>query len=599
MKNIFKFTNNIFAKTMLILIAISFVVVGGISGSINSDTTIAQVEGEEISTITIAGQYQQAIKNIGIKDISSQELRNLGLVQQILGQEISKKSIVVQAKALGITVSDEFVAKELKKIKAFQTLNKFDKGKFQQILAYNKITAEDFIKGLKEDLIVQRYTNAFASIKFQPKNISNAIARNYNQTRNGVKASIDIATIKVSNPTDSDLRKLYDLEKNNFAVNETRDISVLYISKDSIAKNISDTEAKTFYNKNKKLYTKPESVSFYTIGGNEEQFKKLSSAIKKGTDIKTAIKDIFKVDAKTLFTKSADKNSVDTAVKDTVFSTNVKTLSKPVDVGFGKAVIYVTAKNKAVNKSFVEAKLLIKSQLAEGKLLDIITDAEDLISSGSELNEVAKSVNIKLINIAKINASGSDKHKFSNNPAFIQKAFTTDLNEISDTIDIDENSYAFVKVNKINARHIPKLEDIKYDVKKYFLSKARTIKAQESLIKLKAVNNKDKFTKLAKSLGFKISNISGAKMNADNNLIFGANKDSVVLDLNKTKATAVLITDVNIPVSVSKNKTSEISNKINDISINSTVNTVYTYIQGEQDISVNNDAIELIYSGNK
>ena len=119
MKKFRQLSSNLFAKVMLILIAISFIVVGGISSTRSIKKSIASVDGNKISASDIASKYRIKINQLGLNKYSSDELRRFGIVEQILEQQINLKSKTVHNNELGLSVSDDFVAKQLKNIKVF------------------------------------------------------------------------------------------------------------------------------------------------------------------------------------------------------------------------------------------------------------------------------------------------------------------------------------------------------------------------------------------------------------------------------------------------------------------------------------------------
>ncbi|MDB2405040.1 SurA N-terminal domain-containing protein, partial [Alphaproteobacteria bacterium] len=67
---------------MLILIAISFIVVGGISSTRLNKNSIAYINGNEISAVNVASIYKRKINELRLNNYSTSELKQLGIVEQ-------------------------------------------------------------------------------------------------------------------------------------------------------------------------------------------------------------------------------------------------------------------------------------------------------------------------------------------------------------------------------------------------------------------------------------------------------------------------------------------------------------------------------------
>ena len=95
MKKFRQLSSNLFAKIMLILIAVSFIVVGGISSTRSIKKSIASVDGNEISASDIESKYRIKINQLGLSKNPSNTLKIFRIVEQILEQQINLKSKTV------------------------------------------------------------------------------------------------------------------------------------------------------------------------------------------------------------------------------------------------------------------------------------------------------------------------------------------------------------------------------------------------------------------------------------------------------------------------------------------------------------------------
>ncbi len=603
MKKFRQLTNNLFAKVMLILIAISFIVVGGISSTRLNKNSIAYINGNEISAVNIASIYKRKINELRLNNYSTSELKQLGIVEQILEQQINLKSSIVHNNELSLSVSDDFLASQLKKIQAFQTLNKFDENKFKRLLAFNNISTDDFLNDYKNELIIDKYNNSLRTFSFTPKNITEIIARHQSQTRDIIKAKLMYKNIKIEYPNKKTLQDYYNTNKTKFEVDEKRDISVLNIDTDLIARKISNKQAKKIYQDNKEQFSIPERRSFYSVGGTEQQLKKLKQELLKTKDIKKAIKIVFNSNPSEFLTKLVSTKDIDDKTKNIIFKLNINKLSEPINIGFGKVVVFVTDIQAGKIKSFNEVKNKIKSQIAQEKILDIATEVEDLISEGIEINQIARKIGLETIKINNMPIEGIANQSFTQNLKFGEAIFEKQTNELTDLIEINDNNFVVALINRIYKKNTPSLNKIKNIVKNEYLKEQQIIEAKNKLNKLITLNSFQKFNKESKENSFKTSNINNlslqkAMSSPINVIAFEGKQDTVQTTSDSNGVYAIYIKKVNIPKYMKANILKQTKNNMQNIMGNNLFNSIFSYIKGQQDIERDSNLIQVIYEGN-
>ncbi len=603
MKKFRQLSSNLFAKIMLILIAVSFIVVGGISSTRSIKKSIASVDGNEISASDIESKYRIKINQLGLSKNPSNTLKIFRIVEQILEQQINLKSKTVHNSELGLSVSDDFVAEKLKNIKVFQTLNKFDENKFKRILAFNNISVDDFLNDYKNELINNKYDNSLKSFVFTPKHIIKTLARYNSQTRDIIKAQLMYKDVRIKNPSNKKLQDYYNTNKFKFEIGEKRDISVLNISTDSIVKKISDKQAKKTYNNNKEQFSTPEKRSFYSISATQQQLSKLKQEFIKTKDIKKAIKAVLNEDPNKLLTKLASVKDIDNKTKNIIFKINKNKLSNPTNLGFGKVVFFVTDIQAGSTKTFNEVKDKIKSQLAQERMLDIATEVEDLISEGLEINQISRKIGFEIIKINKMPIEGIKSKSFTQNTTFRQTVFKKEANELTDLIEMNDNDFAIAVVNKIYKKNIPSFNKIKNIVKNKYIKEQKIITAKNKLKELITLSSFKEFNKKSKENGFKTNNINKLSLeksisNPINIIAFQGNQNTVKTKSDDKGVYAIYIRKINVPKQAKQNLLKKVKNDVINIMDDNLLNSISSYIKENQDIEKDSDLIEAIYERN-
>ena len=132
LSNIRNFSKTWFAKILLVIIVIPFVFwgMGGVFSGGNTNI-IAKINNQSIST-------QDFMNHLNSSKINLETIRanvNNNIVEEILGELISKKMIHLEEQDLNLLISDEILKKRIKRNEKFLDENK--KFSFSLILFFN------------------------------------------------------------------------------------------------------------------------------------------------------------------------------------------------------------------------------------------------------------------------------------------------------------------------------------------------------------------------------------------------------------------------------------------------------------------------------
>lgn len=211
--------------------------------------------------------YEQYSKMFG-EQFNQEIAKQLNLSDMAYNLVIQKNLILSYADELRLDVTNEDIAKEVVKMKAFQKDGKFDKDTYVQVLTQNRTNPTDFENSLKRDLLLQKIESVFkiAPSKEETELISNLlfIEDNINIT------VLDSKSLKIDVSADA-LKTYWETNKNNYMSANSYEIETQTVN--LINKDVSQEEIAEYYSKFKTEFKKQNGM-VKTIEEAQEEIKK-------------------------------------------------------------------------------------------------------------------------------------------------------------------------------------------------------------------------------------------------------------------------------------------------------------------------------------
>ena len=365
---------------------IAFVGAGFVGwGSYNPSTSssaIATVGNKEISVKSLQkeygslySQYQQMFGKQFNKELAEQ----LKLEQTAYNNVIQRYLLLNLSDEIGFTISDQEVYLELTKVNSFLKDGKFNNDVYKNVLKQNRTTPNDFEKQVRIDLQLQKVQNVYTA------NINKNTLENINKLFfSEDKISINIINsddIKI-NTTSNDLKKYYDINKNNYMSSTTYKVNIERIA----------------------------------INGNEKDSKKI--ALRKYLKLKKSTVNFTNEQIINPMTTSLSKEQ-----QKTIFDSSVDSILKPIKID-NEFVIYqlkevikpkplpLSAITKKLKDDYISSKKLeilrIKTNKIienfEGKDIGFISKDKEVKIDGLNTEEVASLVKKVSTSITKIDS---------------------------------------------------------------------------------------------------------------------------------------------------------------------------------------------------
>ena len=213
LNNIRNFSKTWFAKILLVIIVIPFVFwgMGGVFSGGNTNN-IAKINNQSIST-------QDFMNHLNSSRITLETIKdnlNNNILEEMLGELISKKMIQLEEQDLNLIISDKILKKRIKENENFLDENKkFSRTKYEKFLLSSNITAVDFETKLRNsELKKNLFSYIVGGIK-SPTFLSNNTFKEQNKKLSLEYINLENVYKKKDDFTMDEILKYIDKNKEN------------------------------------------------------------------------------------------------------------------------------------------------------------------------------------------------------------------------------------------------------------------------------------------------------------------------------------------------------------------------------------------------
>ncbi len=456
-----KTSETVIAKFLFALITLSFVFFGFTGDFGSSGNTALKVGGREVSIQELDEELRRQIaqfkEKTNIPNFNYKQALQMGLVDQIVDNMVYRLLLDLEAKDQGILVSDDKIYEIIKNTKMFQDdKGNFSPEQFAYILDKNNVSEQQFINEVSNDIARQILMNSLTS-NVEHSYISELLYKNKNEKRVFDVVSFKVDNEKVSaNPTDVELKDIYEANKNSFVQPEYRKISYITITPEMAIKfrNIKKTDDDKIY---RTMIEMGENVIDEINGG-----AKIDEIVKTFGISKTLLPDLDVEGKKRDGIAFKDKVFTQKYRDIAFFALDEKGISDVLDNGDNVLLILVEKVFPSAPKSFETVK---------GEIKKIWTRDTQVAQAQEKLNKVISglSTDEKFANVVKkvdANANpllNAETGRFNNlyTADFLTKLFASEVNKPFSSVSKDVYYVAVLRDIKI-----PEIKD-KADFEKF------------------------------------------------------------------------------------------------------------------------------------
>ena len=305
----------------------------------------------------------------------------------VLDNLIAQRLLIERARASGLTVTDEQVAQLIGSVEAFQEGGKFDKKRYETVLANNNLSPLIYEARVRDELIGQQLNEAYAQNGYASNASAEKIIRLNEQQRVVSLASVPLQPFMEQVKIDqAEIKKYYEANQKEFAVPEQARVEYVEFSTDSLMGKIEvgSDESHKFYEEHQADFSRPEQrqashilINVATSAPQAEQdaarakAEKLLAQVKQNPAKFAGLAKQFSQDPGSA-PKGGDlglfgRGMMVKPFEEAAFSLKQGEISELVKSDFGYHIIKVTAIKPARVVSFDEARESIVNKLRQQK----------------------------------------------------------------------------------------------------------------------------------------------------------------------------------------------------------------------------------------
>ncbi len=519
-------------KGILILTALSFMSLFGISGYMGrggNNRPIVRVDDLVVTQDEITDKFNrkiQALHYLFGEDMASSESMRNAIMQEIVQTELLNAIMQKTATDKDVSISDELIRKIIYSQPEFMNASgQFDLDKMRRSLNSRGLSEKEYINALRRDIIKQHLIQTPVEGIVIPKFMNDYLAELDGQRKVFEYTVIEPAKLKVDRKiTDEEIEQYYQDFAPQFEEPESRDISFIELTIDSLAKNImpSDEDIAAYYQENIEQYVIPEQRQvLQMVFDNQDNAAKAVAALEAGGDFYKVAQDMAKQSKTDTDLGIVAKDMLLEEVADDVFALKKGTFTQPIESSMGwhiMKVIGITPKKETSLKSATPQIIEeIRKDQAYEQASEAIADIEDKLGAGATLEDIAKEYKVKINKVSGLYDSSSVKnvspqHKqLVTSSDFIETAFSYNEGEISQVMET-ENGFALLKVEKINEAKQKELAQVKSEIERMWADNEKSAIAQEIVNDvLHDLEDGDKFADIAKRFNLNVKTSAPVK----------------------------------------------------------------------------------------
>ncbi len=480
-------------KVVLAIIIIFFVFAGYFGANLVTpgNETVANVDGVNITNAEIDNVINnQRQQNPNFDQLYPTEASKAQLRESIRNQLINDRVFTNSINNAGLTASKEQIVKQIHSMPAFQLGGVYDANTAKTIMAQNGISDARLFSIAKSEIVRDQFNKSISETSFVTDKEIEAFYRMQEQTRDARVLTIPKSKFSEGVVIDeAEKQSYYDANQADFVQPEQVSVKYVLLSKDSLAstikESISDEQVAAFYNddNNKSEFVAPDQIEVsHILIANEED-----DAESKANDLLSQLKtganfsELAKLHSSDTFsgaeggvlpqTEAQAGNSgwvpeFETAA---LALTEEGQLSELVKTDFGYHIIKLNKRTSGDSKPLVEVaddiKQRIADEQAQTKFFNTKALLDDALFTTETIEDLAKTADLEASTSILFDRSSAPFGL--NAPAFIEQAFDSkniQSKEISDEINMGEQSIAYLVVNEHKAEGIKPLSEVEADI---------------------------------------------------------------------------------------------------------------------------------------
>ena len=468
-------------KLLFLMLILSFGIwgIGDIFFRQNTDFTIASVGDRKIQPQEVQTAVRQELERFrGLfgSAMDIEQAKALGIVDGVVQQIIGRNLLDLEARRLGLVVSDEAVRDAVLNNPAFKNESgAFDRARYNMILANNRLSEGQYEAMLRQDLARANLGTAVTSGGAVPPVLSDTLYRTRNEKRVADIVSIGFDKAgEIAAPDDAALTAFYDSHADAFRTPERRNFTALVLRPEDVMDEISVSDEKLhqeYDSRQSEFRTDERRQIEQIVVSDEAKAKEAEEQLQSGADFAQVAKSVAGTDADATKLGWVKRDEMPAEIGDAAFSLEQGKTSDPVKSPFGWHILRVTGIEPGGAQSFDEVKdklaTEMKREQAADQVYKVSNEVEDALAGGATLEQVADRFKLKLTIGDGVDPSGKTRNGSPlDSPIaadLVKMAFNTPKGEASPMTEAPQQDGIFytVRTDDVTASTVPPLADVR------------------------------------------------------------------------------------------------------------------------------------------
>ena len=513
-----------------------------------SGQNVAEVGDVAVSGINFQRQYNGRRQNLINSGLDPSLIRQYGLPEATLQDMISQAIYQAESHSLGLRASEQTVQDAVRNTEFFQGPDgQFSAVVMQRVLNANRLSVSEYYELIENDFKIVALQDAVWS-SHQMAGVIRDFSYLFRQESRDVEyINIKVNDLTLPNNADNDtLKTYYDSNKESFREPERRVIEYIYVTVANLEQVIrpTDTMIEQYYQENLDSYSQEETRSYQFIRfGDAAEAQAFTDKITKASDFKQL------ADQQSLTiidnVPAIKQNITDSALAEAVFGLdNISQWSQPVQGELGYYIVLLGDITPATTKPLDSVRADIRTQIVQDEAINAyitkLSAAEELSISGSELDEIAESIDEQIRRTPAISNFGTTINgenvgtRLPPDRNFTQEAFNAPKNATSYVYTIGQTGFYLIRVQDVTTSFIPAFDDIINRVRAEWENEQRQMLAKQTISELKQrLTDGGTFSALASNGAYNIKSESGLSRQND---VFDASLTQKIFTTAENKA---------------------------------------------------------------
>lgn len=366
----------------------------------NSDraTAVAKVEKRKISVQEFQlayANYYNFYNNMLEGKLTKEKANQMGLEKIVMENVINEAIILSYADEIGLQVTDEEIKDKIANDDAFKQDGAFDKDTYYRVIKGSGISAKDYEKSLKKQLLLTKLQDVF-KLKPTVSEVDLFKAAMFMQDRLSVDTiQLDPNEAKV---TDEEAKKYWDEHKTDYLTDKSYSLDVIKIALGN--EDLDEAKLKEFFDEKK--------YNYRDSAGKLLDFEVAKPTLIKDFRLKEKKREA--LESYLLFKKSqmSATTSMEVNENDATFPTEklvnaqIGEVLKPIETADGYLVVKITNINHPVPQSFADAKEAVMKAVGAIKETEVLqkkAEARLNLFQGKDIGFISRDSTVQIADL--------------------------------------------------------------------------------------------------------------------------------------------------------------------------------------------------------